>query len=300
MTDVKPDQLWWRQTNAWVLPRGLATPRVKFAVELTLVVLLAMQTGHIGYTLWEAAPSDVGAAAPGPRLSVDRSILTRFDAFSPPPSGSEDVVIGGGDSPLRLFGVQVEGDRSVAIIGGADGQQMSVAVGEPVEPGLVLRSVAVDHVVLARGPVTIRLAFGDPAPAATAAPRSSGQRAISPAQPAPPRAVGGRVFRAPPGAGQSPAAATIDPAALMAQTTLRPRLQGLGVNGFTVTAKDDGTALRAAGLQSGDIILSVNGTELNSLDAARQLGEQLKSAASAEIRYQRNGQIRSTHVRAGS
>lgn len=267
---------------------------------MTLAVLLVMQAGRTGYMLWDATPADMGAPAPPPTPPIDRSILTRFDAFSPPAHEGGDIAIGGEDSPLRLFGVQVEGDRSVAIIGASDGRQMSVAIGEPVEPGLVLRSVAVDNVVLTRGSVRIRLAFGEAAPAATATTRQAGQQAISPVQPPPPGAVGDRAFRAAPGAGQSPTAAVIDPAALMAQTTLRPRLQGLGVNGFTVTAKDDGAALRAAGLQSGDVILSVNGTDLNSLDAARQLGEQLKSAASADIRYQRNGQIRSTQVRAGS
>ena len=81
---------------------------------------------------------------------------------------------------------------------------------------------------------------------------------------------------------------------------LRPRMKGLSIDGFTVSAGGDGSALRAAGLQSGDVILAVNGTELNSLGAVNALRTQLPQATSAEIRYERNGQVRTTTIRTGS
>jgi general secretion pathway protein C len=83
----------------------------------------------------------------------------------------------------------------------------------------------------------------------------------------------------------------------MAQASLRPRMRGLGINGFTVSATGDGAALRAAGLQSGDVILAVNGAELNSLDRIAGLRRDLANSPSAEIRYERDGQVRTTTIR---
>jgi general secretion pathway protein C len=89
----------------------------------------------------------------------------------------------------------------------------------------------------------------------------------------------------------------VDPQRLMAQASLRPRIQGLGVNGFTVSSAGNASELRAAGLQAGDVILSVNGTALNSPQAIGALRGQLASAPSAEIQYERNGEMRTTTIR---
>ena len=83
----------------------------------------------------------------------------------------------------------------------------------------------------------------------------------------------------------------------MAQAGLRPRLKGLGVSGFTVTSTGDGGALRAAGLRSGDVILAVNGSELNSPQAIAGLRNRLSGATSAEIRYERDGAVQTTTIR---
>ena len=88
----------------------------------------------------------------------------------------------------------------------------------------------------------------------------------------------------------------VDPPAV-AQASLRPRMRGLGINGFTVSAAGDGAALKAAGLQSGDVILAVNGAELNSLDRIADLRRDLANSPTAEIRYERGGQVRTTTIR---
>ena len=89
----------------------------------------------------------------------------------------------------------------------------------------------------------------------------------------------------------------VDPQRLIAQAGLRPRIQGLGVNGLTVSASGDGGELRNAGLRSGDVILSVNGTALNSPQALAALRGQLADAPSAQIQFEHDGQVRSTTVR---
>lgn len=259
--------------------------RLRPFVEGVLVAVLLVQAGRLVWLFVEPSPvASVGA--PAATRPVDTSVFQRFDAFfrtGGQSSMAEDTAAG--SSQMRLFGVRADGvGGGSAIIGLADGRQISVGVGEEVEPGLILHSVGGDHVVLSRSGALSRLIFAE-TPVGAAAP---------PPPPATPQVV------APPAPVAAPAAADaalVDPARLMAQASLRPRMRGLGINGFTVSAAGDGAALRAAGLQSGDVILAVNGTELNSLDRIATLRRDLANSPSAEIRYERGGQVRTTTIR---
>lgn len=247
-------------------------------VEAALILLLLVQAGRLVWLF--AAPAPQAATQARPLPDVDLGVLTRFDAFFRNGGGGEAVSASDGGG-LTLFGVRADGaGGGSAIIGLADGRQVSVGTGEEVEPGLTLSAVAPDHVMLSRGGAPVRLDFPDMAGGvASASPASQPV-----AEPAPPAAA--------PAEG-----AVVDPQRLMAQAGLRPRIKGLGVNGLTVSASGDGGELRNAGLRSGDVILSVNGTALNSPQAIAALRGQLADAPSAQIQFERDGQVRSTTVR---
>ena len=257
--------------------------RVRAAVEATLALLLIVQLGRL---VWIAVePVDVPTAAvTRPEVKpVDYSVFQRFDAFfrtGGQSSLAEDTAAHSGQ--MRLFGVRSDGaGGGSAIIGLADGRQLSVAVGETIEPGLILRSVGSDHVVLARGGSLSRLIFSDlPAGAAPPPPPPSTPETVTPTP-----------------AGPLPAA--VNPASLVAEASLRPRMQGLRINGFTVTSNGEAPALAAAGLKSGDVILAVNGQPLDRPDRIAALRDQLADAASAEIRFERNGAVQTTTIRTG-
>lgn len=257
--------------------------RVRSAVETTLALLLIVQLGRL---VWIAVePVDVPAAtATRPQVSAaDYSVFQRFDAFfrtGGQSSLAEDTAAH--SSQMRLFGVRSDGaGGGSAIIGLADGRQLSVAVGETIEPGLILQAVGVDHVVLARGGSLSRLIFSElPAGAAP---------------PPPPPPVPQTVTPTPAG----PQAAVVDPASLVAEASLRPRMQGLKMNGLTVTSNGEAPALAAAGLKSGDVILAVNGQPLDRPDRIAALRGQLSETASAEIRFERNGAVQTTTIRTG-
>jgi len=203
-------------------------------------------------------------------------VLSRFDAFFRNGGGGTEAA-SSDSGGLTLFGVRADGaGGGSAIIGLSDGRQVSVAAGEELEPGLTLNSVAPDHVMLSRGGAAFRLDFPDMTPTAHVTPNQP----VTPA-PEPAEAEG----------------AVVDPQRLIAQAGLRPRIQGLGVNGLTVSASGDGGELRNAGLRSGDVIVSVNGTALNSPQAVAALRSQLADAPSAQIQFERDGQVRSTAVR---
>lgn len=264
----------------------LNAPLVATAV---LSLLLAVQVGRLVWLFVEPTP-EADRVAPRATPEADINIFQRFDAFFRTGGQSSLAEATGADATqMRLYGVRAGGaGGGSAIIGLSDGRQVSVGVGEEVEPGLVLQSVGSDHVLLARGGSVSRLIFTE-APPGTPAP---------PTAPTTPQVVtpqGGAPTAAPT---ITPAAAPqVDPARLVAQAGLRPRLKGLGVSGFTVTSTGDGGALRAAGLRSGDVILAVNGSELNSPQAIAGLRNRLSGATSAEIRYERDGAVQTTTIR---
>jgi len=92
-------------------------------------------------------------------------------------------------------------------------------------------------------------------------------------------------------------AAVVDPARLMAEAGLRPRMQGLAVIGVTVTARGQSADLAAAGLRAGDVILSVNGIALDGPSAINRLRTDLAEAPEAVIRFERTGAPQTTTVR---
>ena len=266
--------------------------RVRAAVEIALAMALAIQLGQLVWIV--AQPRAETATVTSAPLEVsppDYSVFQRFDAFFRTGDlSSLAEATAAGSSQMRLFGVRAGGaGGGSAIIGLADGRQVSVGVGEEVEPGLILQSVGQDHVTLARGGSITRLIFSDtPVGAAPPPPPPPGPQTVSPPAEA--------ALAVAPAAAAGP---RVDPARLMAQASLRPRMQGLRVNGFTISAAGDGAALKAAGLRSGDVILAVNGTSLDSLDRIAGLRGQLANSTSAEIRFERGGAVQTTTIRTG-
>ncbi len=265
-----------------------ARPRqLRTALELALVAALLVQSGRLVWTLVEPRPAVASVSVAVSAAPVDLSVFQRFDAFFRTGSHSSlDGEVASGSSQMRLFGVRAGGtDGGSAIIGFADGRQVSVGLGEEIEPGLILQSVGMDYVTMARGAAIIRLVF-------TEAPMG----AFPPPPPPPP---GPQVVT--PTTTTVVAATTgpvVDAAPLM--RALRPRMQGLALNGFTISDGADRSALATAGLQPGDVILSVNDTDLTGPAQLAALRRQLSSSTGARIRFERDGAVQTTTIRTGS
>jgi len=253
--------------------------RLRAGVEATLALLLIVQLGRLAWIAVEPVEVPTAPATRPPAKPVDYSVFQRFDAFFRTGAQSNPTEDSGGGQ-MRLFGLRSDGaGGGSAIIGLADGRQLSVAVGETIEPGLVLQSVGPDHVVLARGTSLSRLIFSD-LPAGAAPPPPPVAQTVTP-NPA------------------SAAGPAVDPARLMAEGSLRPRMQGVRLNGFTIADGADAGLLDAAGLQAGDVILAVNGVALDSPIRIAALRGQLATATSAEIRFERDGASQTTTIRTG-
>ena len=262
--------------------------RVRAGVELALALVLAVQLARLILIAVEPAGPAATNTPPAALKPVDYAVFQRFDAFFR--TGGQSSLAeasAAGSGQMRLYGLRSDGaGGGSAIIGLADGRQVSVGVGEEVEPGLVLRGVGADHVTLARGGSVSRLVFTDlPLGVAPVPPPPPGPQTVTPT-PAPAVSV-------------APAGASIDPARLLGQAGLRPRMRGARLDGFTVSGAGDAAVLRAAGLQAGDVILAVNGQPLDSLERIAALRSQLANSAGAELRIERDGQVQTSTLGSG-
>jgi general secretion pathway protein C len=268
--------------NAARLPTGAAfavTGGARGLTEAALAALLALPAAAV---LWMVVTPAGPFGAPPARSSAapDISVLARIDGFfrtGAPSSLAEATAANSGS--LRLFGVRAGGaGGGSAIIGLSDGRQVSVGVGEEIEPGLRLESVASDHAVVARGASRTRLAFSEaPAGAAPTPPPPSGQQVIAPAS----RPAG---------------AASGDPMQLLTSGALTPYVVDQRITGFVVTPAGAEPAAQA-GLLPGDVIQAVNGQALNSVSSLPRIAAGLAGAESINIRYERGGEVRSATLR---
>ncbi|MFN7109242.1 MAG: type II secretion system protein N, partial [Brevundimonas sp.] len=273
----------WTSATAQSVRGPDRAAHLRVVVEAVLIGLLLLQAGRLVWIVVDPKAPSMAPLAQAQIKPADLNVFQRFDAFFRTGGLSSLADVTNADTAqLRLFGVRSggAGDGS-AIIGLADGRQVSVGVGEEVEPGLVLKEVGQDYVTLARGLSVSRLVFSEvPVGAPPPPPPPPGEQVVGPAAPA---------------SAPSAPAAVVDPSRLMAQASLRPRMQGMAIKGFTVSGSGD--QLATAGLQAGDVILSVNGNELTGLDRIAALRGRLANSANAEVRFERAGQVQTTTIR---
>jgi general secretion pathway protein C len=143
---------------------------------------------------------------------------------------------------LKLFGTRIDyaSGRGSAIIATPDGIQSSFAVGDEITPGVKLKEVGGDFVVLDRGGTAEQLFLDQSTPAPVAVPTG----AVPPL-----------------------AASTAAPAgqAVTDAVSFQPRMSGSEMSGLILTPKGDGAAFKSAGLEPGDILLAVDGKRVQSI-----------------------------------
>ncbi len=217
------------------LLRRLPVPSVYSIAEIVLLALLAVQVARLFWVIVTPI-SPVGDWRPSePALAGSAyDIVTGFDPFYRL-SGEQDP--GTVTSlQLTLFGTRIDEatGRGSAIIAGPDKIQQSVAVGDEVVPGARLKSVAFDHVTIARGAVDESLYLDQ-----------------SGAAPTPVGPAGGAT------GAEASGGTPID--RLRSEIAFVPRLDGARVTGLIVRPAGSGQLFREAQLRDGDVITSIGG-----------------------------------------
>jgi hypothetical protein len=166
-----------------------------------------------------------------------------------PPAAAVDV------SQLRLFGLLSRG----AVIGMPDGNQRFVAIGREILPGVTLKSVQVHHAFLSTPSGEVRLGFDGVAQpqAAAALPAAAGESAQR-------------------------------DETLRYRLGLEARTVGRRVSGYTIRSGAELPQLARAGLQPGDLILRVNGSEFGP-EQVENLAWQMANSDSMVFDIERSG-----------
>jgi general secretion pathway protein C len=257
-----------RGVNGWTL------------LELALLALIALQCARL---IWTAVTpvgplGDWRGEAPaGPAAAT--GALGGFDPFFRLSGTGGPVTVT--SLNLKLFGIRQDqaSGRGSAIIAGSDGQQRSVAVGEEIEPGVILKAVGFDSVTIARGGADEQLFMDQSqAPGAVPAPTAPG-----PAAPAPPVVQ--------PSTSVEPGGTPVPPSKLYPnEVSMTPRMNGSELTGVTVRPRGNADGLSALGLAAGDVVTSVNGRPIRSAEQARSLASALGSGR-ATLQVERDGRV---------
>ena len=263
------------------LLRRLPVVNVYSAAELVLMAALAVQVARFAWVL--ATPvSPLGDWRPAtPVLSADaRDILGNFDPFFRLDQQAQTSTV----TPLQLtlYGTRINEamGRGSAIIAGADGLQRSISVGDEIQPGVRLKSVAFDHVTLERGGVDEDL-FID----------QSGTNADAGASvgPSAPGVIGG------PASSVDPATSSSDTrgiglAQLQSDIGFIPRLDGGRISGLAVRSQGTGAAFRQVGLREGDVITAIAGQPVASATDLQRIVKQYDGGGNIPITVERGQQ----------
>ncbi len=266
----------------------LPRPTVFSALELLLLGLIAVQAARLVWILvtplgplgdWKA-PSSLNAL---PAASVG---LGDFDPFFRLSGAAGPAVVTGLN--LKLYGVLEDRatGRGSAIIALPDGTQQSFAVGDELIPGVRLAEVGFDNVTIDRNGAREQIFLDQSTPAPNGAPADVPQVVAPPTVPPPP------VRSAPPSA---PVAVPSPPAPAGQAFQFQPRVANGRVDGVIINpGGDGGRAFRAAGFEAGDVIVSVNGQRVSSMDQARTA---MGRSGQAAIIVDRNGRAVPLRVR---
>ncbi len=245
-------------------------------LEFLLILGLGIAAARLIWTIatpvdplgnWQASNTGIQA--------VDTSAMGRFDPFFR--TGGDGGAARVSSLSLTLLGTRVDtvSGRGSAIIATPDGLQSSFLVGETIAPGVTLKAVGFDDATLTTDAGEEKL-FID---------QSAGGTPVTP-----------------PAESGSPSqfvpitAATAPPPRLAADLSAVPRMKGADITGFVLAPMGSGKAFGAAGLQPGDVLISVDGAPISSIRDPASLVQRL-DAGGVGIGVERDGKIVSLQIR---
>jgi general secretion pathway protein C len=243
-------------------------------LEKGLIALLALQLVRLAWVIvtpvgsfgpWEGRQAQL--LTPAARQALFASFDPFFRTGAPQAAGNGVVT----SLALTLYGIRLNEGSGLgsAIIAAPDGVQNSFAVGDEILPGVVLKSVAFDHVTIDRGGAEEQIFLDQSTAAPTAAPE--GGDAQAPA--APPPSMG----------------PTAD--SLKRDIGFAPRMQDGRVTGLVVSAKGPGFA--SAGFRPGDIISQINGQPVGDLQSVQN---QIAPGARLSLTVERGAAVASVNL----
>jgi general secretion pathway protein C len=209
------------------------------------------------------------------------------------------------DLALQLRGVWADLDgQGVAFIAAEETGESAYRVGDEVSPGVSLKAVRADHVMLDRGGRIESLRLSDQAAPAgnTAARQSPAQRGPAAGnRPAPPASAALFVppagSNAPGGSWSALQGGAVDPAEIARNVSVLPVMEGGKLIGVRVSGGRDAALMSRFGLQPTDIVTAVNGQPLTDISRGREMIDQLRDSREVTVSVRRDGKMQDIKVR---
>lgn len=222
------------------------------------VALAARLGGFVAVLLASYAWLSASPAAPEPAPAPLAAKPVELVGVPPPPQAAPGPALVSTDG-LILYGVSGASRSAAAIIGSRLGGQRVVAVGQDYRPGLKLAEVGVDYAVLSNGAQGVRLELsrfgaGGAAKATASLPAEQEQK--------------------------------IEAAVL--RSILKPVRTNNRIGGYALKPGESLPQLIRAGIQPGDVIVSVNGSQLDE-ERMSELAWQMGNTTKTEFVFVRNG-----------
>ncbi|MPT47394.1 MAG: PDZ domain-containing protein [Sphingobium sp.] len=237
-----------------------------------LVALLWLVVTPVGpFGQWQGKQAVIADA------STRSQLLGGYDLFYPSADGAtgpQNIT----SLALKLYGVRINEGSGLgsAIIAGSDEVQNSYAVGDEIAPGVMLKSVSFDHVVITHNGAEESIFLDQSGPVEPVA-------ASTPA-----------TMPADDGSGNGPGAASAVAAdnsaeALKSSIGFGPRMSGGRLTGIVVARK--GAGFDAAGFRAGDVITQINGRPISSASDLAGVQQAIVPGARISVMVERGAQI---------
>ena len=271
---------WYGRVGAaWHRLRPVDPTRAIVGIEFALTVVFAVVSGTLVWKAFEppawAAAGEIAQASAQPRRTTIPAILTEIDPFHR--AGATSSLGAKAAAPetmldLQLFGMRAgqNGAPGSAIVATPDNIQGVYAVGQEIMPGVRLETVLPDRVVIRRNGVTESLSFD----------RDS---VLQPAS-----LAAARVPATAPGPAVEERRLDLDTMRSLGRGLRFSPVDRSGTRGLLLEGSEDSQVLAQAGLELGDLLLSVNGTPVSDVGALASLGTGNAQGLTLEI--ERKGQ----------
>ncbi len=258
------------------IEKWLARPWVPIVVNLTALLLLTLSLAHWTWRLLTPVappPTRASAQQVGASGDYNLSVLTAAHLFgqnaTPTASGAlENIPLS--SLNLVLSGVLLNSSGSFALISADGAPEMPFGIGQDIVSGAVLHAVYADRVIIRRGGSTESLMLKDianlPSGSVTTAPRPSTAKS------APTPAPKGNTFSV----GRDDLNKQMQKPDFLNQALMVPNAGG----GFLVREIQPGSLYEKLGLRVGDVIRTVNGQAVNTIDDVMKIYQQMGAGGS--------------------
>lgn len=258
------------------------------------LLALALLTHSLAQWSWQlltpksVAPPPVATAPPVDTGAALRDLLAA-NIFGLPDPGTASLLpnqIPPTSLNLKLTGVLVRGKGSYALVRAEGGEELPVVVGNEIQPGARLHAVYPDRIIIARAGLFESLILKDTAPPladgsiVTSAARAAGSSPVV-------RNEGGRYT-----VNRQSMNQQMQKPEFLSQALIVPNAGG----GFLVREVQPDSIYSKLGVRVGDVIRSVNGQPVNSVDDVMKIYQQLggmNEAGSVALDVTRGGENKS-------